>query len=214
MSDVVLYTVLFGARGSYRTPPEIPFDFRIFTDNAEVMKKEPRAIYAPLLVPGDIPRSVRLVKAMPQLFLPGYKTWIWQDNCFDIKLGADLEAMVSAAGQFGAFRHPQRDCIYAEAKICIDWNLDDPDVIARQMKKYRDEYRHPEKDGLAAGGLLVRQNNPKICQFNVEWWTEIALHSRRDQLSLNVVARHIGLPITYLALLSENPWFTYLGYPR
>lgn len=214
MSDVVVYTAIFGDRDSFRPPPDLPYDFRIFTDSKEFSTKEPRAIYTPFLVPGDLARSVRVVKSMPHIFLPGYKKWIWFDSSFDIKPGADLTEMVRRAGQIGAFPHHERVCVYDEAKICIDWKLDDAGVINAQMKRYRDQYRYPVRGGLAAGGVLVRENNPKICQFNENWWTEIALNSRRDQLSLSVMIRHLELPLVYLGSSIENPWFVYVGHKK
>ncbi len=214
MTDVVLYTAIFGGRDSFSAPPEIPYDLRVFTDDRVLAERESRAIYTPLLVPGDPVRSARLVKSMPQLFLPGRKTWIWYDSSMSVRSDADLPGMLKASGRLGVPRHTDRNCIYDEAKICAELGLDDEDVISAQMQRYRDTYKHPVGDGLAETCILVRENDPEILKFNALWWKEISLHSKRDQLSFNAVARKLGLPIAYLENRRENPWFVQVGHRR
>jgi len=213
-SDVVVYTAVFGGRDTFRPPQNLPYDFRIFTDSPEIADKDDRAIYVPLLVPRDHIRSARLVKVMSHVFLPGYKTWIWQDSSFDIKPEADLAELIFRAGELGVWKHTQRSCIYEEARACIDLGKDNEDVIKAQMQKYMSYYQHPPGAGLGETGLLVRQNTPRIRRFNAEWWKEIALHSCRDQLSFNVIARRFNLEVNYLGNLRENPWLVYVGHRR
>lgn len=212
MSDVVVYTAIYGSRDSFRAPPPLPFDFRIFTDDPQLAKREPRATLLPLLSPKDPIRSARMVKAMPNVFLPNYKTWIWQDSSFLLNPSADLAGLIKMAGEIGVLKHPERTCVYEEAKACISIGLDDPKVISAQMERYRKEYEYPAGTGLAATGILVRQNTPKICRFNADWWSEIWNYSYRDQLSFNVVARRAGLLIVYIGGIWGNPWFGYVGH--
>jgi hypothetical protein len=81
--------------------------------------------------------------------------------------------------------HPDRDCIYDEARVCKDLLLDDPKRIDAHMKRYR-MAGYPENYGLFATGIIARRHNrPNVrsmCEF---WWKEYRIGSRRDQLSLN-----------------------------
>jgi len=212
MTDVVVYTAIFKGRDSYRVPPALPYDFRIFTDDADLVDLEPRAIYVPQLVPKDATRGARLVKTLPHVFLPQYKTWVWYDSSLEIRPDADLAGMISCSGSLGVFQHPERHCVYDEAKSCVELGVDDGDVITAQMQKYIGTYKHPSGDGLASTCVLVRQATPDVIKFNAWWWREIALHSKRDQLSFNVVARRAGLRVVYLGTRHNNPWFEQVGH--
>lgn len=81
--------------------------------------------------------------------------------------------------------HPERDCIYDEARACRNFLLDDPKRIDAHMKRYR-RAGYPENNGLFATGIIARRHNrPNVrsmCEF---WWKEYRTGSRRDQLSLN-----------------------------
>jgi len=56
-----------------------------------------------------------------------------------------------------------------------------------QVEGYRLE-GYPERNGLAASGLMIRNHNSKkVDEFMNRWWEEIRLKSKRDQLSFNYV---------------------------
>jgi hypothetical protein len=81
--------------------------------------------------------------------------------------------------------HPERNCIYDEARVCRDLLLDDPKRIDAHMKRYRIA-GYPENYGLFATGIIARRHNrPNVRSMCEYWWKEYRIGSRRDQLSLN-----------------------------
>jgi hypothetical protein len=92
------------------------------------------------------------------------------------------------------YKHPGRDCIYEEATVCAMRNLDDPEVIAEQMKTYQDKgYKHHK--GLNECGIILRRHTRKVEEFNNAWWSEFSRHSRRDQISFMFAADRVGIPV-------------------
>jgi len=69
--------------------------------------------------------------------------------------------------------------------------LDKPEIIKQQIDKYR-KNNYPENNGLVSSKILFRRHNSVIASFNELWWNEIAIHSKRDQLSFNYVAWKSG----------------------
>ena len=88
--------------------------------------------------------------------------------------------------------HPDgRDCVYEEAYFMIRynhiWNFDDPRRIAEQVRRDREEGL-PEHAGLVARGFIVRNaRSVHVQRIMRTWWEEVALRSRRDQLSFPYV---------------------------
>jgi hypothetical protein len=90
------------------------------------------------------------------------------------------------------FTHWGRQCIYQEADTCSQLGLDDPEIIRKQMEKYRIE-GYPEMNGLNAGGFILRRHTKEVAEFNRFWWDQINQYSKRDQLSLNYCIWKTGI---------------------
>jgi len=140
------------------------------------------------IVNHDPIRTARYYKLHPHLLFPDYDWSIWVDG--SLLITSDLSRLlkeVQLVSQFGVYQHAKRDCIYQAAVNCIDKNKDDPSIIRKQMRKYRDA-GYPEHQGLVASGVLVRKHHDaKIIELMNAWWYELSNHSRRDQLSFNYV---------------------------
>lgn len=95
------------------------------------------------------------------------------------------------------FKHPNRDCIYDEAIKCAVKQLDDPEVIIEQAKKYEDSGFAKHK-GLGECNILFRRNTPKVREFNNAWWSEFTRHSRRDQISFMYAVDTVGIPVNVI----------------
>lgn len=93
-----------------------------------------------------------------------------------------------------AFKHPHRNCLYAEAEACKGFGKDDKDVITQQVKRYEQEL-FPRNYGLHACGLLIRRNTAQIRQFEKQWWYEVANGSHRDQLSFDYTRWKTGVKV-------------------
>jgi hypothetical protein len=89
-------------------------------------------------------------------------------------------------------RHSQRNCIYIEAAHCKQFRKGDPSRIDNAIARYQAE-GHPAESGLWMAGIILRRHTPAIKAFNLEWWNEITSGTVRDQISLPVVLRRLGL---------------------
>jgi len=99
------------------------------------------------------------------------------------KVMGDLNAFASQyfKGGYLTMQHPNRRCIYQEAKAVIQIQKDNADVVGNQMLAYQKE-RMPANHGLYMNGFFIRDNSfNDICE---QWYNEVEKHSYRDQLSL------------------------------
>jgi hypothetical protein len=160
----------------------------------------------------DPNRVAKRVKILAHQYLEGYDWSLWVDGNVHItgNLAAFLQAHVGQ-GSMQAFRHPRRSCIYREASHCVDRKKDCPDVIARQMERYRRESM-PINFGLSENNVIFRYHrDPRVCEIMELWWQEIANGSRRDQLSLSFVLWKEAVTPRFFfegeKLLDELPYF-------
>ena len=143
----------------------------------------------------------REIKLKPHEFLPDHDYSIWIDSNFEI-----INPVLDFSYDIVTWKHPDRDCIYEEAKECIRLKKDDPEIIFKQMHKYRSE-NYPEHNGLLASGFMIRKNTEQVNKFCEEWWDEVKHNSIRDQLSFNYVFTKYNLSLMLL-----NPFIGYKKY--
>lgn len=136
--------------------------------------------------------SAKKYKILSHLF--DFDEWsIWVDGHLNLpaEKQKDLTSKVESSGkEIGVFKHPWRDCIYDEAKVIIEKQLDDEVIVNHQVEKYRSE-DYPEHNGLYACGILVRRHTENVKKLNEKWWDEISQGSIRDQLSFPYVFRNV-----------------------
>jgi TOD1/MUCI70, glycosyltransferase-like domain len=123
-----------------------------------------------------------------------------------------LEALGDA--EMAAYRHPLRNCVYAEAEACIRQRQGNAKAIAQQLARYR-AAGLPRSSGLYGGGLLVMRNTGRVRDFCARWWEEICAGSERDQLSLGFLMWK--QPPVFRAIpgnLYRPPFAQYRGHKR
>lgn len=137
---------------------------------------------------------------------------IWIDGCGTIHTKDFVKICLEKLGDADmlAFRHPDRDCIYDEARFCHMFekyiNVD----IMGQVEEYR-RRGYPEHNGLWACGLLVRRHNKRTKKFNELWWKHIRKYTYQDQLSFPVCVKESGVKLQTLDLeLNDNKLITFL----
>jgi len=145
----------------------------------------------------DSRRVARYLKTNPHKLLPNHDISIWIDYSNPPKFN-DVSKMLREINFYKSdimcYKHDERNCIFAEANVVKKLKLDYPDVIDKQMKKYRNE-GYPENNGLFVTSFLIRKNNPTVNLFNEIWWNEIKNNSARDQLSQVYSAWKCGITI-------------------
>ena len=130
-----------------------------------------------------------MVKLLPHIFLPEYDLSISLDA--SLRIESELDSVLAAyfplEADMAVMKHPSRDCTYAEAVACIRLKKDDPEVIKRQIQRYR-KAGFPQDYGLVACGIMVRRHQTPSVQKHCEyWWEQVRRGSFRDQLSFNYV---------------------------
>jgi len=108
------------------------------------------------------------------------------DAKFTIKCNLDNFIEKNLKHDMVLMDHFKRNCIYNEAKFCINKNIGNKDIIQNQVLKYRKE-EFPKNFGLFATGILIRKNTKEIRNFMKQWYNEIEKYSNRDQISFPYV---------------------------
>jgi hypothetical protein len=183
----VVYTAITGDYDELLTPSYLndDWDYICFTDNEniesdfwEIRKMEDSDL--------DKIKKARMYKILPHVFLPEYEYSLWIDGNF--RIISDINEYIKKYAKNNLMMcivHPDRDCIYGEADACIEQKKDSPEVILKQIDKYKAE-NYPKHYGLIASGILFRKhNNPQVIKLMNTWCEELTSHSRRDQLSFN-----------------------------
>jgi hypothetical protein len=190
----VVYTVLFGYSEEFNDfkYKRDDIDFICFTDDPELRSDFWRIVRVSsnLL---DAPRAAKIIKLLAHRYLPQYDWSLYLDNTVRLKLRPrDIftRFLADADSPLVCFIHPDRNCIYDEARVVIDVAYDDPTRIERQIESYR-WHGYPAKNGLFAGTLLLRRHHePAVVDVMEQWHQQVLAHSYRDQLSFPVVCWH------------------------
>lgn len=213
MSGFVAYTAIFGGRDTLKDPALVTPGCRYicFTDTPlrsdvwEIVKVSP---------PRDPRREARRYKLLPHRLIDGRHS-LWVDGSFRIHADVgDVIGRYLESADIAVFAHPDRDCVYDEADVCLQLGLDDPEVIRQQIGRYR-AAGIPRHAGLSASGVLLRRHTAPIVALNEAWWRECDGGSCRDQLSFDVCLRALGIPcVTIPGNIRTSDEFRLLGHVR
>ena len=111
------------------------------------------------------------------------------------------------------FRHSVRDCIYQEAKACIQLMKDNPEIIRRQVNFLKSE-NYPENYGLCEMGLFARDLHSEKVTKTMEIWFDMLLkYSKRDQLSFMYSVYKTDVKLQQLDLnVFDNKYFDWIPH--
>lgn len=190
MNDIIVYTCIFGDYDDLKDPPYISknCDYVCFTDNPKFKSNVWKQIYVNL---DDLPQNLRnrYIKLLPHRYFKEYDYSVYIDGNIDI-IG-DINILIEkylTDNILACPFHSQRNCIYEEAKACIELKKDDETTINNQMDKYH-KLGYPKNNGLTATYVLLRKHNEKqVVSLMEDWWKELISESMRDQLSFCYIA--------------------------
>ena len=190
-----IYTIKFGnydpMREHYMTPG---WDHILITDNDIA---PPGWIVKKVNTPLPVFLAARYCYINSHRFVSEYDYSIMIGG--QIRINADLdkfiENYIDLSIDINLMKHPCRTCIYKEAQIVMDVNLDTKENVIPHMEKYRED-GFPENFGLSACGIICRRSNDVVAKHNDLWWNEVLNGSYRDQLSFDYV-RWKYAPCTY-----------------
>jgi len=134
----------------------------------------------------DSRRTARHYKCLPHRYLPDADVWIWMDGNVRLTIPPEETVRRWLHSDLATFKHPDRNCLYAEASFCGKRKKDAVNVLRAQVERYQ-KAGMPARWGLAETGLMIRRNTPAMREFNEAWWKEIEHGSLRDQVSFPFV---------------------------
>ncbi|MBD3347040.1 MAG: DUF616 domain-containing protein [Chitinivibrionales bacterium] len=133
-------------------------------------------------------RKASLLKIEHHKYIPPqYDICITLDG--SMLLNADLNEFIDKNRKDGfdlmIARHPDRTCIYDEAAVVLQAQLDSKQNVVSHMQRYALE-GFPRHQGLYGTRMMVKNNKSeklkRVCDI---WAREYRRGSRRDQLSMN-----------------------------
>jgi hypothetical protein len=204
----VVYTCLFGHSELFNDfeYERDGIDFVCFTDDpglrSDFWKIEllPRKALDPA-------RAAKKIKALPHIYLAQYDHSLYIDNTMRLKASPKRmfeEYLAPATSPLVCFRHPERDCVYDEAKVVLSIGFDTPERVNPQMVLYR-HLGYPANNGLARTGLLLRQHqHPALQRVMNTWHEQVLCHSKRDQLSLPPACWFENFELQYMPLTAHE----------
>lgn len=213
MADVAIVTANFSAFDQVReqAAQDVDIDWICITDGDVAPEpwttikggtvSDPKRSKAPAA--GD-PSSQPTPTARMAAKLPKLCPWKFTDAQWAVWIDANTEitsptfareALERIRDGVAVFKHPRRECIYAEAQASVGSESQngkyDPQAIAAQIDAYRAE-GHPRNGGLYACGVVAWDlRDPYVRQLGWAWLSECERFSPQDQLSLPVVARRL-----------------------
>lgn len=201
-NNIVIYTAIYGEYDEIVEQPKLKdVDFILFTDNKEYLNK--KTMWKIVTLDKFNKFSSRMKSKYPKLMAhevldTKYKYSIWIDGNMLIKnkrfVKDHLQTLTE--NKIALYIHNDispRACIYEEAEYCKDFPKYKNQPIMEQVKSYRKE-GFPEKNGLWAGGIIVRDmRNLNVIKINENWWQENLKWTYQDQLSLPYVLWKLNL---------------------
>lgn len=203
MSKFICYTAIFGTIGDQLHTPVAAEGVRYVAFVEPAVAKQ-RSLHGWELLPPrwerpDKRRQARQHKCLAHELFPLADYTLWVDGCL-----TPMESLQSMAEyllndhDLATFEHAERNCVYQELEACIRLRKDIPELMRKQVARYRSE-QYPYNNGLAETTAVLRRNTPQITELNKAWWQEIREGSVRDQLSLDYVCWKLGVRYAHLS---------------
>jgi hypothetical protein len=181
----VVYTAVFGNYDNVPpVNPEWNCDFVCFTDNPSIVSHGWQVVMVQLN--GESPAQAnRRYKMLPHKFFPNYERSLYVDG--NVKIVTDptpLFCKYLDNGVIAIPKHQDRNCAYAEARLCIEGGRVNKEITEQQMSRYAAD-GFPEKFEMTENGIIFRRHHDKnVMAMMDSWWEEYCNGGRRDQLSL------------------------------
>ena len=192
-AEAVVITACYGGYDDLQpqVDQDIGVDWLCFTDDPDVVTPPP---WRTVVVPPAHEHPRMAAKRHKLLPLVAQSDVVWIDANTQVTSPSFVrEALLARRDGIAVWRHPERDCIYAEAEVSRRIRKYAGLPIAAQVDHYRAE-GHPERAGLyACGALAWDLTSPQGIALGRAWLDECERWTYQDQLSLPVVARRMGL---------------------
>ena len=181
----VIYTAVFGDYDTLR-PVAWPGKFVVFShkplqvEGWENIVVERRCIDARL--------EARMHKVLAHQLFPRVEESLWLDGNCDLLVSPDELFAYLDGTDIAMPRHPSCKTLTDEASLIIQLGKAPEAQVVRQMNSYS----HHDLPACATTWLL-RRNNDATQMLNDAWWSELTMHTLRDQLSLPPTMERLGI---------------------
>ena len=207
----VVYTCVTGGYDNPGDPIFVNTDFVFFTDKVDENNNNSAWIKRQVNQEGLKGNQInRYYKMHPWKVLENYRFSVYIDG--NVQVVSDIRplykvAMDSKCG-IAMHTHPGRHCAYVEARACILSKRGNPELIEKQMSRYREE-GFPEDFGFCEATIIVVDNNNPVSKLIMEnWWQEfLASGSGRDQIAFPYVVWKCGYKMDDIGVLGNNLLF-------
>ena len=189
-TDIVVYTAIFGDFDTLNEVqnPNPSISYICFTDRDNLVSETWEIIECKNI--DNSPRLIaKIFKVFPNKIFYNAKYSLWVDGNYLVNGNHSLFFNAyKNVKHIKFYKHSLRNCIYEEAKIIQKEKPEfDPDIIDRQMQRYKDQ-KMPPMHGLINGAIILRNHESKLLpKLMDDWWFEIYNYSIRDQLSFNYI---------------------------
>lgn len=177
------------------------WDYICFTDDTSLIEQK---IYGnwtirPIIFNElDNTRNNRWHKLHPHIILNNYEESIYIDANINVLNDYLFTCIEKLNYNISISKHPERICIYEEAKAVSYFKKDNDEIIKKQINIYKKE-NFPEDLGLTDNSCIYRKHNDKeIISIMEDWWYWVKNYSKRDQLSLFYVLWKHNKKMKYL----------------
>lgn len=208
---IAIYTVIAGNYDGLKEPLYVNSrcDYFVITDQEipteSIWKKIDISLINEISDLTTNTEKARYVKTHPHILFKEYEYSIFIDG--NLLIVADLVPMIEQLGNksIGIHYHPHNKCVYKEAKDIVALGKERLQNVNRQISQYRSE-GFPENYGLFETNVLVRRHNDKECiQLMNEWWNQMSIYTKRDQLSLTYCLWKTEIGVEQVCVLGNNP---------
>ena len=131
---IIIYTAIFGRYDYLKKPTRFAnCSYMCFTDDCHLNQEN----WVVKLEKGhcdDARRNAKIFKILPHRYFPEFDYSLWVDGTHIPTLDVNILVERYLDGEdIAFFNHPDRTCIYQEAKACKKLRKDSEDVIDEQM---------------------------------------------------------------------------------
>ena len=181
------------------------WDYVCFTDNPAMLCRPEHNGWKirPLKFSSlDNVRNARWHKLHPHELFGEYRYSIWIDGNVQVRsslLYDTADKFIESGETLFVPQHPQRDCVYEEAKTILEMSKDSPEVVNGQLEFLRSQGM-PEHAGLHETNVIFRRHDDaSVIAMMEDWFSYVERFSRRDQLSFDFVLwkNHRTLPTVW-----------------
>jgi len=203
MNQHLLFTINFGAK-DIPQPARVTsgWDYLAITDG-KVEYEYPWRVEKVDTTGKEIKRLSRKYKILGQEYFASYQTVVYCDASYQ-PYGNLNEFIAGKKEGVWMGVHPQRDCTYREGEAIRNKQLDNPELVLRQVARYRDEGLL-DRSGLWRCGVFIRNRGSE--EFFEKWYEEVLYGSWRDQLSCTYSAWKTGTTINALPHGEKEKYF-------